>query len=90
VSEQDCKEIYQALENLYGDLYLVGCDEIKLKDVYEGSFRAALEVLVKHQKYRDDAGEGPTGCSDDGDELSKAMRGMTHQDLNRILDNVLK
>lgn len=32
------------------------------------------------------SGEGPTGCMDDGDELSQAMRGMTQQNLNRVLD----
>lgn len=37
----------------------------------------------------DDSGEGPTGCMDDGDDLSLALRGMSHEDLNRILKQEL-
>jgi hypothetical protein len=36
------------------------------------------------------SGEGPTGCMDDGDELSQALRGLTQQDLNRILDEAFR
>lgn len=36
-----------------------------------------------------ESGEGPTGCMDDGDELSLAMRGMSQQDLNKVLDETL-
>lgn len=36
------------------------------------------------------SGEGPTGCMDDGDELSQALRGVSHQELNRILDKHLR
>lgn len=28
------------------------------------------------------SGEGPTGCMDDGDDLSEALRGLSHADLN--------
>lgn len=36
-----------------------------------------------------DCGEGSTGCADDGDVLSQALRGLSHQDLNQILDKHL-
>lgn len=34
--------------------------------------------------------EGPTGCADDNDALGRALRGMSHQDLNRALSKSLK
>jgi hypothetical protein len=38
--------LYEALENLYGDLYLLGMNEITLEQIYSGSFKEALETLV--------------------------------------------
>lgn len=48
-------------------------------------FSDPLHWVITH----DDGGEGPTGCMDDGDELGQALRGVSHQELNRILDKHL-
>lgn len=37
-----------------------------------------------------ESGEGPTGCMDDGDRLGQALRGMSQQDITRILDEMKK
>lgn len=49
----DAMTLYRALENLYGDLYLVGLAEISLKSVYEGSARDAIRILKKLQRFRE-------------------------------------
>jgi hypothetical protein len=49
-----CEALYAALENIAGDLYLLGMAEIKLEDVYEGSQRDALKLLKRLQQYRAD------------------------------------
>lgn len=126
--------LYEALQNLYGDLYLLGSGEIELSVIYEGSFKEARAALASveyeqclachepilagefHPCERPEnctdadcplgatiigwphpieegcscfSGEGPTGCMDDGDELSQAMRGVTHQQLYKLLDEAL-
>jgi hypothetical protein len=48
----DARQLYRALENLYGDLYLVGLAEISLESVYEGSARDAIKVLKRLQRWR--------------------------------------
>lgn len=50
--KQDAEELYEALENLYGDLYLLGLAQIKLDDIYEGSMRDAGKVLKRLQTHR--------------------------------------
>jgi hypothetical protein len=84
----DAVEIYAGLENLYGDLQLLGYGEITLDDVYANS-KEALKVLVKHQQYRDDAGEGPTGCREDGDELSLAVRKLGREGVEKVINETL-
>lgn len=54
LQDEACRELYAALENLYGDLYLVGLAEVALEDVYAGSARDAIRVLKRLQQYRDE------------------------------------
>jgi hypothetical protein len=49
----DAKVLYEALENLLGDLYLFGLAEIALEDIQAGSARDAMRVLKRMQQYRD-------------------------------------
>jgi hypothetical protein len=49
-----CEALYQALENLAGDIFLFGLAEIKLDDISEGSQRDALKLLKRLQAYRAD------------------------------------
>lgn len=101
MNEQVCREFYEVLENLLGDLYLVGLAEISLEDVFAGSGRDAMKVLKRNQQFRAEdkvtlaigqklasleTDEGPTGCLDDGDPLSLALRTIPHDRLNEILD----
>lgn len=51
-SIRDAENLYAALENLLGDLYLVGLAEITLEDVWVGSAREAMKVLKQSQGYR--------------------------------------
>lgn len=50
--DTDPREIYEALENLYGDLCLLGLAEITLENIYEGSSPEALKILKRHQRFR--------------------------------------
>lgn len=52
VSESDGERLYSALENLYGDLYLLGLREITLEDIYAGSAHDAIRVLKALQHLR--------------------------------------
>lgn len=67
-------------------LHLLACRKCNRKrgNMSVEDFQAAL--LLESDDF---GGEGPTGCMDDGDELSRALRGMSHQDLNRILSETL-
>ena len=47
------------------------------------------ELMLRGECHPCTTGEGPTGCMDDNDDLSRALRGMTHQELNHILDEQL-
>lgn len=49
-----CEALYEALENLAGDLFLFELAEIKLDDISEGSQRDALKLLKRLQQYRSD------------------------------------
>lgn len=100
-AERVCGELYEALENLLGDLYLLGLAEIKLEDVYGGSAREAMKVLKRNQEYRQKdqtlaigqkAGstEGPTGCLDDTEyELSDALKRISPERLSGLLNSEL-
>lgn len=50
--KEDAEILFEALENLHGDLYLLGLCEIKLEDIYEGSQREAGRILKRLQRYR--------------------------------------
>jgi hypothetical protein len=49
---RDAEKLYEALENLLGDLYLVGLAEITLEDVWVGSAHDAMNILKASQGYR--------------------------------------
>jgi len=48
----DAEKLYEALENLLGDLYLFGLAEIKLEDIQAGSAADAMKILKQSQGYR--------------------------------------
>lgn len=50
--ERDAAELFQALEDLVGDLYLLGLNECALEDIYSGSNHEGLKALKRHQRYR--------------------------------------
>lgn len=52
--KEDAEVLFEALENLHGDLYLLGLCETKLEDIYEGSQRDAVKALKRLQQYRRD------------------------------------
>jgi hypothetical protein len=49
---RDAEALYEALENLLGDLYLLGLREIKHEDIQAGSATDAMKVLKRLQGYR--------------------------------------
>lgn len=49
---EDAAQLYTALENLYGDVYLLGLREITMEDIYAGSARDAIRTLKRLQQFR--------------------------------------
>lgn len=52
IVEMEATRLYEALENLYGDLFLLRMGEVTLEDIFEGSAHDAMKVLKPLQKYR--------------------------------------
>lgn len=48
----DGRDLYGALENIVGDLFLLGLAEIKLEDIQAGSASDAMKVLKRLQTFR--------------------------------------
>jgi len=64
IEANSASELYSTLENLYGDLFLLGLAEITLESIYEGSFRDAGKALKRLQSHRSDTLiEHAIGCA---------------------------
>lgn len=63
-AEVDARTLYVALENILGDLYLLGLGEITISDIGSGSQREGLNLLVSLQRYRKDCVLKDCHCED--------------------------
>lgn len=75
-----------ALENLYGDLYLFGLDEIKMDVIWEGSFAAARAVLISTQ----DTGGLPSTTVPEHSQASDPEVGSVHEAARRAAEKIFQ